>query len=264
MNGSRRARLSNSARTAALIANSRARESALRFAASSRELLATVPAEARKELRGSLWRLRKIRSPHSAAQALEDELVILLRVVTPILAEHPLPVQRVGTARAVVATSAAMAATGEQIELIAGLFSAGVSIPGTLPIALAAIFLSIVIELYVATSLRVHMLREVGAVVDPTAVAAEVAWAMGGAGGRPGRAVITRKVVTRLAARMASRIGRGLIPIAGAAYSGWDAQRTVGAISTLGVPSPPDRTGSDLPALNAGQRPSNDIDSASR
>jgi len=108
------------------------------------------------------------------------------------------------------------------------------------------------VECYVATSVRVHALREAGAVVDANAVAAEVAWAMGGAGGRPGRAGITRKVVTRLAARMASRVGRGLVPIAGAAYSGWDAQRTVVAIHSLGAPAPPRAARPVLGALAPG------------
>ena len=198
-------------------------------------MVAGIPPEARRELRGSLWRLRNVRIPRSAAAAFEAEIDTLLRVVTPMLVEHPLPVRRTGTARTVVAGGAALAATGEQLEAIVALFSDGVAVPGTLPIALAAMFLSLALELYVALSLRVHDLRSAGAVVDPQTVSAEVAWAMAGAAGRPGRAGYTRAMVRKLSTRMFWRWGRGLIPVAGAAYSAWDAQRTIAAIARLGV-----------------------------
>jgi hypothetical protein len=182
-----------------------------------------------------------VRSPQSAARAFEDEVQTLLALVTPILAEHPLPIHHIGTARAVAAGGAAMAATGEQLEAIVALFSDGTAVPATLPIALAAMFLSLVIEMYVALSVRVHALRDAGAVVDVEAVAAEVAWAMAGAGDRPRRAGFTRKMVTRLSTRVLARWGRGLVPVAGAAYSGWDAQRSVVAIASLPIPARPQK-----------------------
>jgi hypothetical protein len=243
-----RQRLSGAATAAATAAARWGRDTARRTPELARkvqqgtkEVLASVPPEARSELRKSLWRLRKVRSPQSAARAFEEETHTLLALVTPILVEHPLPIRRTGTARAVAATGAAMAATGEQLEAIVAIFSDGVAVPATLPIALAAMFLSLVIELYATLSIRVHALRGAGATVDPQAVAAEVAWAMAGAGGRPGRAGFTRKMVTRLSTRMLARWGRGLVPVAGAAYSGWDAQRSVAAIATLPVPAPPQR-----------------------
>ena len=211
--------------------------------------MASVPPEARREIGASLWRLRKIRSPQQALAAFEQEIETLLNVVTPLLVEHPLPVRRAGTARAVVAGGAAVAATGEQLEVIVGIFSEGATIPATLPIALAAVFLSLVLELYVATSLRVNTLRGAGAVVDPRSVTAEVAWAMGGAAGRPARVAFTRTLVTRVSARVLVRLGRGLVPVAGAAYSAWDAQRTVAAVAGLGVPLPPQRVNPVKPSL---------------
>jgi hypothetical protein len=223
----------------ARLATVRARDGARTLQHSTLAALASVPPEARKELRGSLWRLRKVRTPHQAAVAFEAEIATLLHVVTPMLVERPLPVHRTGTARVVVAGGAALAATGEQLEAVVALFSEGAAVPATLPIALAAVFLSLALELYVATSLRVHDLETAGAVVDPQAVAAEVAWAMAGAAGRPGRTVLSRKLVARLSSRFLWRWGRGLIPLAGAVYSGWDAQRTVAAIADLGVPRPP-------------------------
>jgi hypothetical protein len=158
-----------------------------------------------------------------------------------MLVEHPLPIRHTGTARAVAAGGAAMAATGEQIEAIVALFSDGAALPAMLPIALAAMFLSLVIEMYVALSVRVNALRDAGAVVDVQAVAAEVAWAMAGAGDRPRRAGFTRKMVTRLSTRVLARWGRGLVPVAGAAYSGWDAQRSVVAIASLPIPARPQK-----------------------
>jgi hypothetical protein len=228
------------ARAAALARSTaqRTRAGAQSLRGASRTLLDSIPTEARRELRGSLWRLRKVRTPQQAAAAFEAEIAVLLQVVTPMLAEHPLPVHRTGSARAVVAGGAALAATGEQLEAVVAVFSEGVAVPATLPIALSAIFLSLALELYVATSLRVHDLRAAGAVVDPQAVAAEVGWAMAGASGRPVRAAMGRKLAARLSARMLSRWGRGLVPLAGAVYSGWDAQRTIAAISDLGVPGP--------------------------
>ena len=217
----------------------RSRSAIGRLRVAGTQVLASIPPEARRELRGSLWRLRKVRSPRSAAAAFEAEIDTLLRLVTPMLVEHPLPVRRRGTARAVVAGGAALAATGEQLEAIVALFSEGVAVPATLPIALTAIFLSLVLELYVALSLRVHDLRVAGAVVDPQTVAAEVAWAMAGASGRPGRAGYTKGMVRKLSTRMLARWGRGLVPVAGAAYSAWDAQRTIAAITRLGVVAPP-------------------------
>jgi len=218
-----------------------ARRRAARARTAARDALGAVPPDARKELRGSLWRLRKVRSPQQAAAAFEAEIATLLQVVTPMLVERPLPVRHAGSARAVVASGAALAATGEQLEAVVALFSEGAAVPATLPIALGAIFLSLALELYVAASLRVHDLRSAGAVVDPRAIAAEVGWAMAGASGRPGRAVLSRKLVTRLSSRMLSRWGRGLVPLAGALYSGWDAQRTIAAIRMLPAPGPPER-----------------------
>ncbi len=228
----------NRARAVALgrLAVDRALVAARSTRTATQAVLASVPPDARRELRGSLWRLRKVRTPHQAAAAFEAEIGVLLQVVTPMLAERPLPVRRTGSARVVVAGGAALAATGEQLEAVVALFSDGAAVPATLPIALVAIFLSLALELYVATSLRVHDLRAAGAPVDPQAVAAEVGWAMAGASGRPGRAALGRKLATRLTARMLNRWGRGLVPLAGAVYSGWDAQRTIAAISELGAP----------------------------
>lgn len=222
-------------RQLAAAAARRSRGALGRFKIATARAIATIPPEARRELRGSLWRLRKVRSPRSAAAAFEAEIDTLLRVVTPMLVDHPLPVRRTRIARGVVAGGAAMAATAEQLEAVVALFSEGVAVPGTLPIALGAMFLSLALELHVALSLRVHDLRSAGAVVDPQRVSAEVAWAMAGAGGRPGRSGYTRAMVRKLSTRMLWRWGRGLIPVAGAAYSAWDAQRTVAAIARLGV-----------------------------
>jgi hypothetical protein len=226
----------------------RARRALTSVRAATRDALASVPPEARRELTASLRRLGRVRTPQQAAAAFETEIGVLLEVVTPVLVEHPLPVRRTGSAKAVVAGGAALAATGEQLEAILAVFSRGAAVKATIPIALGAIFLSLALELYVAVSLRVHDLEAAGAPIDPPTIAAEAAWAMAGAAERRGRAALTRTVVSRLTARMLSRWGRGIVPLAGVAYSGWDAQRTIAAISELGVP----RTGTVRRVIPAG------------
>jgi hypothetical protein len=196
----------------------------------------SIPVEARRELRSTVWRLRKVRTPGGAARVIEDEIESLLRVVTPVLVEHPLPIRNVTAARAVVGTSAALAAAGEELGAIATLVSEGAAAPVTMPVAIGAVLVALVLELHVAVSLRVHTIRAADGPVDPEAITAEAAWAMAGAGERLTRTFLTRRLAHRLAARYAARWARGVVPIAGAAYAGWDAQRTVEAIASLPVP----------------------------
>lgn len=234
--------------------STRVRAAASRLAAGASATLAALPPDARRELRTSLWRLRKVGSPRGAAEVFEAEVLRLLGVVTPGLAARPLPLRRPASARAVVAGAAGAAAATEELDTLASLVSDGAVLPATLPVTLASLLLALVVELAVAVSLRVNDLRAAGAPVDPQAVAAEVAWAMAGAGGRPGRAGVTRHLARRVSARMLSRWGRGIVPLAGVAYAGWDAQRTITAIASL--PSPTGRvartapTAASLPALS--------------
>ena len=144
-----------------------ARTRGVEITAQSREAAAQIMRDHGPELRGSLWRLRKVRTPQGALQALEDELEHLLVVAAPTLVEHPLPVRRASPARVIVGGTAAAVAIGEGLDEVAALFSAGTTIAPSLPALVAAAFLSVAVEATVATSLRVHDLRAAGVVVSP-------------------------------------------------------------------------------------------------
>jgi hypothetical protein len=223
-------------RHAARAASDFARERGARVTVTSREAAAQLMTEHGDELRGSLWRLRKVRTPQGALQALESELEHLLAVAAPTLVEHPLPVRRASSARVIVGGTAAAVALGEGLDEVAALFSAGTTIAPSLPVLVAAAFLSVAVETAVATSLRVHDLRAAGIEVSPDAVSRDVIFAMAGGRGAA-RGAITRQLLNKVAARVLSRWGAGLVPVLGAVYCAWDAQQTIGAIRRLPTPS---------------------------
>jgi len=212
-----------------------ARTRGVQITAQSREAAAQIVRDHGPELRGSLWRLRKVRTPQAALQALEDEIEHLLVVAAPTLVEHPLPIRRANSARVIVGGTAAAVAIGEGLDEVAALFSVGTTIAPSLPALVAAAFLSVAVEVTVATSLRVHDLRAAGVVVSPDAVSRDVIFAMAGGRGAA-RGVVTRQLLNKVAARVLSRWGAGLVPVVGAAYCAWDAQRTIGAIRRLPTP----------------------------
>ena len=207
----------------------------MRITATSREAATQILAEHGPELRDSLWRLRKVRTPQGALQALESEIEHLLFAVAPTLVEHPLPVRRASSARVLVGGTAAAVAIGEGLDEVAALFSAGTSIAPSLPVLVAAAFVSVAVEATVATSLRVHDLRAAGVVVSPDAVSRDVIFAMAGGRGAAGGAM-TRQLLNKVAARVLSRWGAGLVPVVGAVYCAWDAQQTIGAVRRLPAP----------------------------
>lgn len=205
------------------------------------DALQSLPREALPEIGKSLYALRKIRTPAQATEVVETETERLLTIVTPLLVAHPLPVQRDTSARAILATAAGLAAAGEEAEALAALVSAGATVPVTLPVVIGANLVALSVEIYVAASLRVHDLEAAGLEADPRQVAADVIAAMTGSSTgstRPGVARhVTRAMVKKVAARLLARWGAGLVPVAGVAYSGWDAQRTVAAVRALPLPS---------------------------
>lgn len=194
-----------------------------------------IISDAGPEVRASVGRLASIRKPEHAIGALEREIEHLMVVVAPLLVAHPLPVRNATVARVVVGTAAAAVAVGEELDEVAALFSAGASIAPSVPVLVTAAFLSLGVEVSVATSLRVHDLRAADASTHPGAVTRDVLFAMAGSGGAA-RAVMTRQLVKRIAARMLARWGTGLVPVIGAGYSAWDAQQTIGAIRRLPAP----------------------------
>jgi hypothetical protein len=222
-----------------------------KLAQATRTTLGALPKEAVPEVAKSVYRMRKVRTPAQAHEAVETETEHLLTVVMPLLVAHPLPVQRTTSAKAILAAAGGLAAAGEEIETIAALVSSGTAVPPTLPVVIGANIVALTVELYVAASLRVHDLRAAG--IEPTAqqVADDVIFAMTGEAAQGSlRRHVTKHVVKTVARRLLARWGAGLVPVAGIAYMGWDTQRTADAVRALPLPlTATSRVVSTMPAV---------------
>ena len=183
--------------------------------------------------------LRKIRSPRDAVAAFETETERLLTAVMPLIVEHPLPVQSPAAARAIVATAGGLAAVGEEWEEVAAVVTAGVAVGPTMPIVLAVNLAALTIEVTVAASLRVHQMTAAGIQPEPDQVARDVIFAMTGTADDDHGGGISKAMVKSVVTRVLSRWGLSLVPFAGIAYSGWDAQRTIDTIASLPMPAVP-------------------------
>lgn len=208
-------------------------------------MLRSLPREALPEIGKSLYALRTIRSPARANAVVETEAERLLTIVTPIFVANPLPVQRDASARGILAAAGGLAAAGEEAQALVALVSAGTTVPATLPLAIGANLVALSVEIYVAASLRVHDLEAAGLEPDPQQVASDVIAAMTGSTAASGHVTrhATRAMVKMVTARLLARWGAGFVPVAGVAYSGWDAQRTVAAVRALPLPSGVDAAG---------------------
>jgi CxxC motif-containing protein len=211
---------------------------ATKLAQTTTVALQSLPKEAVPELAKSVYRLRKVRTPAQATEAVQTETERLLTVITPLFVEHPLPVANLNTAKAVLATAGGLAAASEEIETIAAFVTGGAAVPPTLPIVIGANLVALAVELYVIASMRVHDLRAAGMDADPGQVADDVIYALAGesSGGSLGRHV-SKHVVRVASARLLARWGAGLVPFVGIAYAGWDSQRTADAIRALPLPA---------------------------
>lgn len=194
-----------------------------------------LPAEVRAELAASMRTLKDVRSPRQAIQTLETEAERLLTVVTPILVRHPLRVRTSPSAKAIVATAGGLAATTEELDEIAAFVTDGAALPPTLPLVFGANLLALIAEVYVTASLRVHDLRAAGVEPVPEDVAHDVLVAMSGEAehSRWTQRKVTKLTAKSIAKRVARRWTAGLIPVAGIAYSAWDAQRSIAAIRSM-------------------------------
>jgi hypothetical protein len=201
--------------------------------------LAALPAGTVPELAKSVDRLRTVRTPKQAVAAFETETEHLLTVIAPLLVERPLPVRRTSSAKAIVACAGGLAAAGDELEELAALVSYGATLPPSLPVMIGANLAALAVEVYVASSLRVHDLRDAGFHPDPHEVARDVIFAMTGKASGAGGATrhVTKQMVHGIALRVLSRWGAAFVPVVGIAYSGWDAQRTVDAVRALPMPA---------------------------
>jgi hypothetical protein len=198
--------------------------------AGMRDVAKRIPPEAAAEIRDALMRLRKARSPRQAVAALEEEVERLFGTIAPKLVEHPLPIGTSARATATVAIVAGAAATVEEVEALA-LLIPGVNIaasPGIAAVA-AASFTSLVIEAYVAGSLRVNMLRAAGITPEPNEIARDVLRAMTGRDD----VRLTKIAAQGVTRRVLRRWARGVVPFVGIGYAGWDARKTIRAITRM-------------------------------
>jgi hypothetical protein len=197
-------------------------------------LTAQLPESARLHLREAVRRLARVRSVEDANAFVTAEVTQLLTVIAPVFARYPLPLGR-RSGRTVVALAAGGAAMTEELEAVAAIVSMGAAAPAASAV-LAVDFAALVVEVYVAASVRVNQLRRAGLDVVPDDVARDLANVMTGA-----TDTSRREATTDLAGRIAKRVLRrwavGAAPMAGIAYDGWDAQRTVAAISRLPLPN---------------------------
>jgi hypothetical protein len=168
-----------------------------------------------------------------AEELITHEVERLLTVVAPMFVNYPMPVNPT-TARLVVGVSAGGAALLEEIDAIAAVVSAGATVPSA-PILLAADFAALVMEAYVAASVRVRQLDRLGRPVVGEEVARDLAQALTGAGPSSGREA-TQDMAAGIAKRLIKRWVVGVTPFAGIAYDGWDAQKTVTAILRMPLP----------------------------
>jgi len=208
------------------------------FGSTMRALPRSLPPGVWPELAKSMRNLRKIRSPRDAVAAFETETERLLTVVMPLIVEHPIPVQSTATAKAIVATAGGLAAMGEEWEEVAAVVTAGVAVGPTMPVVLAANLAALTIEVAVAASLRVHQMIKAGIAPEADQVARDVIFAMTGKAddGKAG-GIVSKAMVKSVVTRVLARWGVSLVPFAGIAYSGWDAQRTIDTIANLPMPA---------------------------
>ena len=192
-----------------------------------------LPEPIRAEVRDAARRLTKVRSLDEASALLTHEIERLLTVIAPVFVRYPL---RVGprTGRLVVGLSAGGAALLEEVEAVATFVSAGAAAPAA-PVLLAADFVALVVEAYVAASVRVNAIERAGIPVVPEQIASDLARAMSGTEAGPTRDV-TQQIVSGIAKRVLKRWAVGVTPLAGIAYDGWDAQKTVAAIARMPLP----------------------------
>jgi hypothetical protein len=195
-----------------------------------RELWSSLPPGAGSELRAAIVRLRRSRSPRQAVSALEHEIEHLFENVAPTLVHHPFPVRTPARAYAMVAATAGTAAAVEEMEAIALLLpGVNAATAPTLPLIVAASFGALAFEAYLAASLRVHMLQAAGSAVDPASVTRDVLRAMTGRED----VRVTKLAAKALTRRMLRRWSRGVVPLVGIGYAGWDAHKTIRAISRM-------------------------------
>jgi hypothetical protein len=207
------------------------------LAALPAKTLDALPVEVRAELVASTKRLASVRKPADLRHVAEAEIGRLSRTIVPLLAAHPLPVQTTKAAKLAAGSSAAAAASFAAVNEFAVFATAGVAAP-SLTAAFTALLAAFVVEVWAATSLRVHQVAAAGRTLDHALLADEVTAAVLGTNVLTVRQ-LAGLATAKLAKRVGKRIGASLIPLAGVAVDSWGATRTVRAISRMDVADHP-------------------------
>lgn len=199
-------------------------------------MIERLPAALQADVRESADRLLEIRSPKQAQSALEDEYEHLLRVILPVVIEHPL-IRSPAAAATLTAGFAAMAATAEEADELLTLASAAtLTAPGT-SVVVAVGLVAAAVETYAAASVRVHQLRRHHCEVDAVQLAADVRSAViGGPDATSGRAAMTKRVISGASGRLTKRWVVGAVPVFGIGYAAFDSARTVRRALSMPLP----------------------------
>ena len=204
-------------------------------------MIERMPAAVQTDLRESTARLLAIRSPKQALRALEREYEHILRLLLPVVIEHP-QLRRPASAAAFTASFAALAATAEEADELLSLVSVGtLAAPGT-SVVVAIGLLSAAAETYAAASVRVHQLRQHECAIDVGQLAADVRRAvLGEIDTSAGGVTMVKQVLDGVAGRFTKRWVVGAVPIVGIGYAAFDSARTMRRVLRLPLP-PAERT----------------------
>jgi len=199
-------------------------------------MIGRMPAALQADLHESTARLLAIRSPKQALRALESEYEHILRLILPVVIEHP-RLRRPAAAAAFTASFAALAATAEEADELLSLFSAGtLTAPGT-SVVVAIGLLSAAAETYAAASVRVHQLRQHQCPVEVAQLASDVRSAvLGDVDVSAGGSAMAKRVLDGAAGRVTTRWVVGAVPIVGIGYAAFDSARTVQRVLRIPLP----------------------------
>jgi hypothetical protein len=200
-------------------------------------MIARMPGALQSDLRESAARLLTVRSPKQALRALEGEYEHVLRLVLPVVIEHP-RLRSPRAASAFTASFAALAATAEEADELLSLVSAGtLTAPGT-SVVVAIGLLAAAAETYAAACVRVHQLRRHGCDIDAEQLASDVRRAvLGEVDVSASGFAMLRRVLDGAAGRLTTRWVVGAVPIVGIGYAAFDSARTVRRVLRVPLPS---------------------------
>jgi hypothetical protein len=190
--------------------------------------LVLLPDGVGGEVRTTIERVvARPRGAGSLLEVLETEAGRLCAAVVPVLASRPLPIRRAWLGRTVTGSCSAVAAALGEADEIAIVATDGLLAP-TLPTVLAAHLVALVVELWIAVSVRVHQIESSGRCVDTAILTSEVTAALVGSTSNFG---IGGGVATAVGQHLVRRWAKESIPGLGILSGAIDSQATIRALS---------------------------------